>query len=135
MEHNGTEYTYTFDNGSKLAVDPEQKKYWLEEGGVRYDGFTPFNNKGVMAIIRQGDFDLVLPVKEMLEIIPSQPHRDKLLEKVAITKEADGRIRVRGNFSQFPFKVVLYDKNETMEWVDATPVLMLRRAGASGAGR
>ena len=81
----GTESRYTFDNGSILAADPERRTWWLQEGGVRYDGFTPFNNVGVMAIIRQGDFDLVLPVKDMLEVIPSQPHRDEL--DVAITGE------------------------------------------------
>jgi len=129
-QKNGTEFTYTFDNGSVLWVDPEKQKYWLEEGGVRYDGFTPFNNKGVMAILDQGDFDLVLPVREMLEILPSQPHRDKLLETVSITKEPDGRIRVKGNFSQIPFKVVFYDKDEKMTWVDAPPVLMLSRVAA-----
>lgn len=93
MEKKGTEFTYTFDNGSKLWVDPEKKKYRLEEGGVRYDGFTPFNNKDVMAIIRRGDF------------------------------------------SSIPFKVVLYDKNDKMEWGDATPVLMLRRVAQQGAAK
>jgi hypothetical protein len=129
VEQWGSELTYKFANGSTLWVDPEKRKYWLEEAGVRYDGFTPFNNKGVMAIIQQGDFDIVLPIKEMLEIIPSQPNREKL--NVAITREPDGRIRVKGNFSNVPFKVVHYYAESDWKWIDAEPVLMLRRVATN----
>jgi len=125
VKKNAPEYTFTFAGGSVLWVDPENRKYWLEEDGIRYDGFTPFNNKGVMAIIQQGDFDVVLPVKDMLEVIPSQPNREKL--DVTITKEPDGRIRVKGNFSKVPFKVVHYPRGDDWRWIDADPVLMLRR--------
>ena len=126
VQQNGAELTYTFDNGSVLWVDPDKRKYWLEEGGIRYDGFTPFSSKGVMAVIAPGDFDIVLPVKEMLEVIPSQPNRDKL--NVAITKEPDGRVRVKGSIP--PFKVVHYYAESDWKWVDAQGVLMLRRVAS-----
>ena len=37
------------------------------------------------------------------------------------------RIRVKGNFSKTPFKVVHYPEGDNWKWIDAEPVLMLRR--------
>ncbi|MBL7222915.1 MAG: hypothetical protein ISS72_03585 [Candidatus Brocadiae bacterium] len=130
--------TWTFSQG-------EESRYgWIGRGKgdltrivrvgfraqTRAGGLTPFNSKGVMAVIKQGDFGIVLPVKEMLEIIPSQPNRDKL--DVSITQEPDGRVRVKGNFSKVPFKIIHYPRGSDPKWIDAEPVLMLRRVGAKG---
>lgn len=131
IDQQGTAYMLRFENGSVLYADPEKRTWWLEEGGVRYDGFTPFNNRGVMAILKQGPFDIVLPVRDMLEIIPSQPHREQL--DVVISQEADGRIRVRGDFSKVPWTLPTLrnvDGKKVRGTTDAAPVLMLRKKGA-----
>ncbi|MBN1675683.1 MAG: hypothetical protein JXR37_31865 [Kiritimatiellae bacterium] len=132
VDRTGTEYRIAFDNGNTLWADPGRNAWRLEAGGVLYDGFTPFNSRGVMAILKQGDFDLTLPVKDMLEIIPSQPHRDKL--DVTIARNADGHVRVRGNFSKIPWKMKWYHKpagggKDVVDMREVEPVLMLRRAG------
>jgi len=130
VDREGTAYRIKFDNGNTLWADPEKNTWRLQEGGVLYDGFTPFSSKGVMAILRQGDFDITLPTREMLEIIPSQPNRDRL--DVKIEKADDGRIRVRGNFSKTPWKLAWCHKPEgaaadVVEMRDVEPVLMLRK--------
>jgi len=66
----------------------------------------------------------------MLEIIPSQPHRDRL--EVKIEKADDGRIRVRGNFSRTPWKLAWFHKPQgaaadVVTMRDVEPVLMLRK--------
>jgi len=126
VDQKGSEYTLKFESGSVLWADLARNAFWLEEGGVRYDGFTPFNNRGVMAVLKQGDFDLTLPVKDMLEVLPSQPHRERL--DVQISRTADGRVRVKGNFSKIPWKAtcVQEGKDDTVA-LDVEPVLMLRR--------
>ncbi|HEX7900713.1 MAG TPA: hypothetical protein VF950_23340 [Planctomycetota bacterium] len=123
VDRTGTEYRIKYANGHTLWTDPEKRAWRLEAGGVMYDGFTPFNTLGVMAILKQGDFDLTLPVKDMLEVLPSQPDREKI--DVQIEAAADGRIRVRGNFSKVPWKMKWYHK--VVEARDVEPVLLLRR--------
>lgn len=54
------------------------------------------------------------------------PNREEL--DVTITKEPDGRVRVKGNFSKVPYKAVHYPRDDNWEWIDVDPVLMLRRA-------
>jgi hypothetical protein len=130
IDRTGTEYRIRFANGNTLWADPGREAWRMEAGGVLYDGFTPFSTRGVMAILLQGDFDLTLPVKDMLEILPSQPYREKL--DVTIEPAADGRIRVRGNFSRIPWKLKWVHrpegaKKEVVELRDASPVLLLRR--------
>jgi len=130
VDQKGTEYTVRFDDGSMIRTDPEESihSYWLEKDGIRYDGFTPFSTKGVMAILKQGDFDVALPVRDDLEVLPSQPYRDRL--DVKITRAKDGFVRVHGNFSKIPWKLpYLHSRNgkEVTDIIDVEPVLMLRR--------
>lgn len=131
VDREGTAYKIRYDNGNTLWADPEKNTWKLEEKGILYDGFTPFNNKGVMAILKQGDFDITLPVTEMLEVIPSQPQRDKLDVKIERTEA--GKVRVRGNSSKVPWKLRWLHKNdagaEVVDLRDVEPVLMLRRSG------
>ncbi|MBN1675016.1 MAG: hypothetical protein JXR37_28495 [Kiritimatiellae bacterium] len=136
IDQEGTAYTITFENGAVLWTDPEEKRFWLQENGIRYDGFSPFSSKGVMAILKQGDFDITLPIKDDLEILPSQPHREKL--DVTISKTDEGFVRVAGNFSKVPWKQpFLFNKNkrEVTEEIDVEPVLMLRRRNESDGVR
>lgn len=129
----GSEYCIRFNNGNTLWADPERQAWRLRAASVMFDGFTPFNDRGVMAILKQGDFDVTLPVTKMLEVIPSQPYREQL--DVKIERTADGRIRVRGNFSKIPWKLKWYHKpagaaTDILELRDAAPVLMLRHVKA-----
>ena len=128
VDQKGSAWTIRYEDGSVVWTDPEAGRFWLEQGGIRYDGFTPFSSKGIMAILKQGDFDLTLPVKEDLEILPSQPHRDKI--EVAFEKTARGFVRVRGNFSKVPWEeMYLYNEGdkELTKRIEVSPVLLLRK--------
>lgn len=135
IDHSTSEFRIRFSNGNTIWTDPVNRSWRLEANGVMYDGFTPFNDRGVMAILKQGDFDVTLPVKEMLEILPSQPDREQLDVKIEPT--ADGRVRVHGNFSRIPWQMAWLHKpsgqtEEIVEMRPAPPVLMLRRVQVTG---
>ena len=130
VDQDGSVWTVRYEDGSVLCTDPENNRFWLEQDGIRYDGFTPFSSKGVMAITRQDDFDITLPVKDDLEVLPSQPFRDRL--DVTITKTRKGLARVRGNFSKNPWEeMFLYNEGdrELLKKIEVSPVLLLRRKG------
>lgn len=136
FDQDGDEYMIRFHagaNGSAPTVwtNPRAGRFWLETGGIRYDGFTPFSSRGVMAILKQGDFDLTLPFRHELEILPSQPHRESI--RIDISRTPQGFVRVRGNFSERGWQLpkLTGDSNtavdEKITLVDVEPVLLLRR--------
>ena len=54
-------------------------------------------------------------------------HRLTRIATVVISAAPGGRVRVKGNFSKVPFKVMDYSRQRSPKWIDAEPVLMLRR--------
>jgi hypothetical protein len=106
-----------------------ENRWVLNKDGVRYDGFTPFNNRGYMAVLAQGDFEFRLPGEHQLEISPHQPNQAQIVFQSLHSK---GQTVIRGRFGQMkwpiPILKVTPDSKETMELYDAAPVLVLRKA-------
>lgn len=135
-DRKGDEFTIVFEKGqdrvpAKIWGNPVKKAFWVEKDGIRYDGFTPFSTRGVMAITRQGDIDMVLPVQVDLEVLPSQPHRADL--DVTISRTKDGFVRIKGNFSKIPWRLKRLrdlDGKEVTDEIEVEPVLMLRKVSS-----
>ncbi|GEM_PF-2160121 len=128
VEQEGSKFIVTYEDGSKLWADVEANHWVLEKDGVRYDGFTPFNHRGYMAVLRQGDFEISLPGEHRLEVSPLQPFREKL--RFECVKKHQRTI-LRGRFSDWkwriPILLVTPEGKEQMQFYDADPVLVLRK--------
>jgi hypothetical protein len=128
IQQKGAQFTITYATGAGLWADVEENRWVLSEGGVRYDGFTPFNNRGYMAVLAQGDFDISLPGEYRLEVSPYQPFRDEIVFESFPQK---GHTVIRGRFGHLKWRIpilkVTSDGQETTEPYEADPVLVLRK--------
>lgn len=128
VEQKGSQFTIVYDNGAKLWADLEANRWVLEKDGVRYDGFTPFNNRGYMAVLAQGNFEITLPGEHQLEVSRHQPLREQILFECV---PSEGRTVIRGCFGHIKWRIpilkVAPDGKEVTELYEAEPVLVLRR--------
>ena len=127
VKQNGSQFTFTYDNGATLWADVDANRWVLSKGGVRYDGFTPFNNRGYMAVLMQGDFEITLPGNHQLEVFPHQPFRDQITFQCLPKKD---RTVIRGRFGHLKWRIpilkVTPEGKEMTEYYKADPVLVLR---------
>jgi hypothetical protein len=123
-----SEFAITYDNEAILWADVAANRWVLNKDGVRYDGFTPFNNRGYMAVLAQGDFEITLPGEHQLEVSPHQPNHEQITFQTLHTK---GQTVIRGRFGQMKWRIpilkVTPDYKETIEPYEAAPVLVLRK--------
>ena len=134
VEQKGTAYTISFDNGCVLSGNPVESVYafQLQKDGVTYRNFTPFNNRGVMAVFGGDSFDVTVPTADDLEVMPSLPGRDQMT--VEITRISPGEVRVKGSFNGLRWKQKRIREvagKEKVEDEDADPILLLRVKGGS----
>jgi hypothetical protein len=124
----GSEFTITHEGGATLWTDISANRWVLDKDGVRYDGFTPFNNRGYMAVLAQDDFEYVLPGEHQVEISPNQPFREQIMFQSLIK---DGQTIIKGRFGnlkwQIPTLKVSPDRKEISEPYEVTSVLVLRK--------
>lgn len=128
VEIAGSKYAITYDNGISLKANVAANKWVLEKDSVRYDGFTPFNNRGYMAVLAQGDFEITLPGEHQLEISPHQPFREKITFE---TFRKPQQTIIRGRFGHLKWRIPIVkdspDGKATRDFYDADPVLVLRK--------
>ncbi len=129
INKNGSKFTIKYDNGCILKADIEKDTFLLEKGKIIYDGFTPFNNKGYMAVLKQDEFEIKIPGRHHLEISPNQPYKDKIEFKCIQNK--DNTTTLKGKFGHLKWKVGIIQKSregkEIVVNIDADPVLVLRK--------
>jgi len=125
VDQNGAQFTIRYDNGCTLWADVEHNRWWLEKGGVRYDGFTPFNHRGYMAVLKQGEFEIVIPGWHRLQISPHQPHRESIQFECILKED---RTILRGKFGHVKWRIPILhitpDGKERARPYDADPVLV-----------
>lgn len=137
MAIDGPRYTVSYSNGAKLEADMAANRWVLEIRGVRYDGFTPFNARGYMAVLARDraddsaryEFDTIIPGEHRLEISPHQPLRDQISFECSA---ANGQTRLRGKFGHLKWNVPILtttpEGKEVVQPNDVDPVLVLRKA-------
>jgi hypothetical protein len=129
IDKDGPKFTVKYDNGCVLKADIEKDNFSLEKGKIVYDGFTPFNDRGYMAVLKQDEFEIKIPGKHYLEISPNQPYRDKIEFK--FIHNSDNTTTLKGKFGHLKWKVGIIQKTqegkEIVVNIDADPVLVLRK--------
>ena len=130
IQQKDAEWLLSFDNGATITANPDKESFTLKINGINYDGFTPFSIRGAMAIFKKGELDMVLPVKENLELLASQPNYDKLKERIKISRTADGFVKVTGHYDDLKWKNKFLGevngKEQTSD-LEVEPLLLLRR--------
>lgn len=120
-----------FDNGVEVTTDPGRERFTMRSGDITYDGFTPFSDRGVMAVFADTSSGLVLPLPGAeLELLPSQPHYDLLRERITLEKTPEGFVRVTGRYRDLKWKNKLLadvDGRERVSEVEVEPLLLFRR--------
>lgn len=128
VQQDGARYTITYDNGATLWADVAANRWRLSKDGVHYDGFTPFNNRGYMAILAQGEFEITIPGEHRLEVSPQQPFREQIAFE---SRSSNGQTVIRGRFGDRKWRIPIVrttaDKKDTTGFYDADPVLVLRK--------
>jgi len=124
LDRKGARFKLAYDNGAVLEADTEANQSVLTKDGVRYDGFTPFNPKGYMAVLRQDDFEITIPGEHRLEISPNQPHRGQIRFECL---PQGGKTVLRGKFGHLKWPMPTL-KDGKWALGEADPVLVLRKA-------
>jgi hypothetical protein len=128
IDQDGSRFTVTYENGNELWADVATNRWTLKERGVSFDGFTPFNERGYMAVLTQGDFQITLPGRHQLEISPHQPFRDQIRFECLPSSE---KTILRGSFDErkwsLPVLKTTADGTEIRELRSVDPVLVLRK--------
>jgi hypothetical protein len=78
VRQHGDVFEIDYDGGARLWADVGRNRWTWTRSGATYDGFTPFNARGYMAVLRTGDFSLRIPGRHRLEIAASQPNRAQI---------------------------------------------------------
>jgi hypothetical protein len=127
LHQEGSVFVITYSNGISLWADLDTNSWRLTRNGFTYDGFTPFNNRGYMAIIKPGKFEITIPGEHRLEISPNQPNKENIIFE-CISK--NGNTFLRGHFGNQKWKNVRFRKNpdgsKGSELYEVEPVLVLR---------
>jgi hypothetical protein len=130
VQQDDAQYTISYDNGATLWADVAANRWRLNKDGVRYDGFTPFNNRGYMAVLAQGEFEITISGEHRLEISPQQPFREQITFE---SRSGNGQTVLRGRFGHHKWRIPIVkttsDKKETTRGYEADPVLVLRKVG------
>lgn len=130
IRQKNAEWILTFDNGAAITTNPDNDWFMLKVNGITYDGFTPFSRRGVMAIFKPGELDMVLPIKEDVELLASQPNYDKLKERIRISRTEDGFIKVTGRYDDLKWKNKFMGEvngKEQVKDIEVEPLLLLNR--------
>jgi hypothetical protein len=78
VRQDGDVFEIDYDGGARLRADVGRNRWTWTRSGVTYDGFTPFNARGYMAVLRTGEFSLRIPGRHRLEIAAGQPNRAQI---------------------------------------------------------
>ena len=130
IQQKDAEWMLSFDNGATITANPDKDSFTLKINGITYDGFTPFSSRGTMAVFKKGELDMVLPVKENLELLASQPNYEKLKERIKISRTADGFVKVTGRYDDLKWKNKFLGevngKEQTSD-LEVEPLLLLKK--------
>ena len=77
----GRRHTLTYSDGTTLEVEVEESHYVLTKEGIRYDGFSPINSRGFMAVWKEGEVVVPCPPGKKLVIVPSRKRHEFLVDK------------------------------------------------------
>ena len=78
VRQDGDVFEIDYDGGARLRADVGRNRWTWTRSGITYDGFTPFNARGYMAVLRTGEFSLRIPGRHRLEIAAGQPNRAQI---------------------------------------------------------
>jgi hypothetical protein len=128
VEQRGADFRIRYDNGAVLEANVDTNTWALTVRGTRYDGFTPFNSRGYMAVLVQGEFWFRIPGRHQLVISPHQPFRDRIQFECV---PGDNETLIRGQFGHLKWRLRHLQTEGGREVVssrEAAPVLVLVKA-------
>jgi hypothetical protein len=127
VRQHGDVFEITYDGGARLWADVGRNRWTWTRDGITFDGFTPFNARGYMAVLRTGDFSVTIPGRHHLEIAAGQPNRKEI--RVTIRHEGDNTV-VEGRLEPDSWSLPTLTSATGRERVTqrpVAPVLVLKR--------
>ena len=121
-------FTIKYDNGCILKADIAKNTWTLKKENVVYDGFTPFNDRGYMAVLKQDTFEIKIPGKHCLEISEQQPFSDKI--EFTYVENSDNTTTIKGRFGHIKWQVGIIqikDGKEVIVPIEVDPVLVIKK--------